>query len=373
MGSKRSMLRNGLGEALDKAVFRKKRFVDLFTGSGAVAWHVAQRYEVPVLASDLQDFAVALALGVIGRDKVSVLSQWQFKWIGAAHEALVEDPLYSDAIELQNSLSSSPIADVALAARILCERSESAFCRAYGGWYYSPLQSLTIDALRKAAANIEQKDVAVAGLIQAASVCAASPGHTAQPFKSDTRAAPFLKESWLKDVTAISEKATEQIGSKFALVRGTAIKSDALKAAEMLSDGDLVFLDPPYSSVHYSRFYHVLEAVAQNHVGSVSGHGRYPLPSERPKSDFSVPTKAVGAFEELMRTIASTGASAMVTFPAGSASNRLSGDQVREISGDLFNIAEEKVSSRFSTMGGDRRHRSARQDAEELILTLSPR
>ena len=73
-----------------------------------------------------------------------------------------------------------------------------------------------------------------------------------------------------------------------------------------------------------------------------------------------------------MKIIAERGASALITFPAGHSSNGLSGHRVREISGELFHIEEEKVSSRFSTLGGDRRHRSARQDAEELILTLRP-
>jgi hypothetical protein len=36
-------------------------------------------------------------------------------------------------------------------------------------------------------------------------------------------------------------------------------------------------------------------------------------------------------------------------------------------------IAEEAVTSRFSTLGGDMRHRNARMDAKELILTLIPR
>lgn len=66
MGSKRAMLRNGLGEALDRAITDKGRFVDLFAGSAAVSWHVAQRYSIPVFASDLQQFSVALALGVLG-------------------------------------------------------------------------------------------------------------------------------------------------------------------------------------------------------------------------------------------------------------------------------------------------------------------
>lgn len=373
MGSKRSMLLNGLGEALNRAIPGKRRFVDLFTGSAAVACHVAERYPVPVLASDLQQYSVALANGLLSRDGLMTSDHWRLTWFEDAQRIIERDPLHNAFKTLQLSLETGPIAELAVMARELASQSSSDFCRAYGGWYYSPLQALMLDALRKTADGSDGRSIALASLVQAASICAASPGHTAQPFKPDTRAAPFLREAWLKDIKVTVNRAASQVACRHAQVRGAAITADALDVAATLEDGDLAFLDPPYSSVHYSRFYHVLEALARDRVGEVSGHGRYPAPSERPQSEFSVPTKADVAFHKLMKVIADTGASAMVTFPAGKASNRLSGFRVREISEDLFRIEEEKVSSRFSTLGGDRRHRSARQDAEELILTLRPK
>src|SRR5437764_313563 len=69
MGSKRAMLRNGLGTLLEQEISTATRFVDLFTGSATVANHVAQKFDVPVLASDLQSYSIALASAVIGRTK----------------------------------------------------------------------------------------------------------------------------------------------------------------------------------------------------------------------------------------------------------------------------------------------------------------
>jgi adenine-specific DNA-methyltransferase len=69
MGSKRAMLRNGLGALLEQEVPTATRFVDLFTGSAAVASHVAQNFDVPVLAADLQTYSVALANAVIRRQR----------------------------------------------------------------------------------------------------------------------------------------------------------------------------------------------------------------------------------------------------------------------------------------------------------------
>ncbi len=48
MGSKRSMLLNGLGELLTEESKDAKRFIDLFSGSGAVATFVAKRFPIEV-------------------------------------------------------------------------------------------------------------------------------------------------------------------------------------------------------------------------------------------------------------------------------------------------------------------------------------
>lgn len=70
MGSKRAMLGNGLGELLGSEVPAARRFADLFAGSAAVAIHVACRYDVPVLAFDLQSYSSVLAGAVIKRQAV---------------------------------------------------------------------------------------------------------------------------------------------------------------------------------------------------------------------------------------------------------------------------------------------------------------
>ena len=62
MGSKRWMLENGLGNILEQNIPHYRRFVDLFAGSGVVASYVAKRSRIPVVAYDLQEFSVVLAV-----------------------------------------------------------------------------------------------------------------------------------------------------------------------------------------------------------------------------------------------------------------------------------------------------------------------
>ncbi len=67
MGSKRVMLQNGLGTLMSRIAKDSGRVVDLFSGSGAVSWHAAEKTNRPVLASDLQAYARVLAGSVIER------------------------------------------------------------------------------------------------------------------------------------------------------------------------------------------------------------------------------------------------------------------------------------------------------------------
>lgn len=371
MGSKRAMLGGALGSTLRANLTDKARFVDLFTGSGSVACYVAENFHVPVLATDLQEYGAVLARSVIGRQHSLDFESWAPRWIAAAVYRAEKSSSGLVSASLQNRLNINRIAAQAERARAICKVSDSDFVRAYGGWYFSPWQAILLDALRQEVdQSADWSDVAIAATVQAASRCVAAPGHTAQPFKAHTSAAPFLLESWLKDIIAQVTVSADQLSRRHALVSGEAYTADANEVAVSLRETDLAFLDPPYSAVHYSRFYHVLESLARGEVGEVSGSGRYPAPHERPSSAYSIPTQAENALVSLLDKVADAGATAIITFPAMQASNRLSGERIKELVRPRFTVAEARFLSRFSTLGGDQKHRSARQDTEEMILTL---
>ena len=213
----------------------------------------------------------------------------------------------------------------------------------------------------------------MAALIDVASRCAAAPGHTAQPFKPNNTAGRYLLEAWSKKIPITLKQSVNTISPLYARKKGYAKKDDAITLASELKEGDLVFLDPPYSGVHYSRFYHVLETLTANKTVTVSGKGRYPPRMERPQSKYSVQTRSENALRELLLELSRSGCSVMVTFPAESTSNGLSGTIVEQLAAEFFEIKSLKISSRFSTLGGNRKNRDARKPADELILTLSPR
>jgi adenine-specific DNA-methyltransferase len=370
MGSKRAMLGNGLGELLTRERTGAGRFVDLFTGSGSVAIYIARKYKIPVLAYDLQKYSVVLANAVISRKSaINWKPIWEL-WYRRAQNQLDADSVPKDA-----KLTQAIVANF----REWCGKQSLPITKAYGGHYFSPKQAVWIDALRSTLPDeMPDKTVALAALIQAASESAAAPGHTAQPLQPTRTAKPFLQRAWAFDIADRTKKAFEEISGRYAKEIGGAEVRDANEAAAMLREGDLAFIDTPYSGEHYSRFYHVLETIVNGECGEVSGTGRYPSQELRPRSKFSLRTQSVEALDNLLETISSRGAKAILTFPDHDCSNGLSGELVREIALEYFHVQEKTVQSDFSTMGGTRTDddeigREPRQSAEELMLILKPK
>ncbi|MEK6409862.1 MAG: hypothetical protein AABN34_23305 [Acidobacteriota bacterium] len=260
------------------------------------------------------------------------------------------------------------------------EQIELPITKAYGGHYFSACQAVCIDALRNTLPENEpDRTVALAALIQAASQCAAAPGHTAQPFQPTRTAKRYLEEAWGRDIISRTKDAFALLAGQVALRSGRAEVGDANEAAKELRERDTAFIDPPYSSVHYSRFYHVLETIACGESGEVSGVGRYPALELRPRSRYSLKSESASALDELLQTVAARGAKAILTFPDHDCSNGLCGQLVRDIAQRHFLLREQVIESKFSTLGGtgDERKgeagRAACRNANELVLVLEPR
>jgi len=252
--------------------------------------------------------------------------------------------------------------------------------KAYGGHYFSAEQAVWIDALRQSLPLREpHRTVALAALIHSASKCVAAPGHTAQPFQPTRTARPFLWQAWKIDVRDKTKEALNEIAALHARRRGVVSVSDAKELTGTLTRKDIVFIDPPYSGVHYSRFYHVLETIARGQCGVVSGTGRYPEFKDRPRSSYSVMSESREALDDLLSRVSQRRAKVILTFPSKKCSNGLSGRIVRNVARQYFSLREKQVRSTFSTLGGNSREskkgnkRHARQSARELILVMRPR
>ena len=373
MGSKRVMLQNGFGSAILEASKKSKRVVDLFSGSGAVAWYAAERVDQPVLAVDLQAYSAILANAVIGRTEALDLGELERQWLAPALRSARRSKQWK-ASGSYRGVSRSEVRR----ARDLCrDGSGGVIWSAYGGHYFSPRQALLFDwALKRLPLDESLRSAGKAALIAAASHCAAAPGHTAQPFQPTKTALPYIGTAWRKDPLDYARNWLLSISGRFAKTKGTARVADALKEAVNLDAGDLVVIDPPYSAVQYSRFYHVLEVIARWDSDlelGVAGVGRYPPSEMRPRSDFSLKTRSSQAIEELLDELGDVGCRVLITFPDAVCSNGLSGAAIADMARSRFKVKTKTVEGRFSTLGGNNSVRAARHSSAEMILSLSPR
>lgn len=372
MGSKRLMLMNGLGTTIKKEITNSKRFIDAFTGSGIVATHVAENYNVKVLAYDLQLYSTILSNAIISRKERFEWKHIWNKWESRA-KAIKKDYKIPSTKKLTKSKVNN-------SREWSAKQKELPITKAYGGHYFSPTQAVWIDSLRSTLPkNKTIKTVALSALIQAASQCVAAPGHTAQPFQPTQSAKPYLIDAWENDIVLITKNIFESLSKRSANKKGFAKVADANKMTSHLKEDDLVFIDPPYSGVHYSRFYHVLETIAQGKCGDVSGVGRYPDSKLRPRSKYSMRSESQNALDGLLKKIASRKATAILTYPEHECSNGLSGKIVKETATKYFSVRKKSVKSNFSSLGGKSNGdksaagRDAKRNADELILVLKPK
>jgi adenine-specific DNA-methyltransferase len=320
----------------------------------------------------LQAYSVVLANAVLKRQAAFDASTAWESWLRDAKGLLAYRK-----IPQSHMLTKQLVAELRawsashVAAPIVC---------AYGGHYFHPRQALWLDRLRMSLPKDEPvRTVALASLVDAASSVAASPGHTAQPFRLKRSSKVYITEMWGRDVVSVVKSSFERLAKTFAKKPGYAIIQDANAFANSLDKDDLAFVDPPYAGVQYSRFYHVLEALVRGGPFGVQGAGRYPGLDFRPQSDYSKKSKASKAMAELLSTIARRRARAILTFPDRQCSNGLSGEMIKEQASAYFHAVPKYVDSRFSTLGGTNSRsesgkvRGSRQHAKEMILLLSPR
>lgn len=386
MGNKGKMLPL-LGDIISSHSKNAARIADPFCGSAAVSWFLAETTGKEVISGDIQTFAVARARAVIERTEpvnpTSMLNYW------FARAKVVVD---SVASHFPNHLKSiePDLTKPALIKRIVTQSRN--FCRdilpvvfqdfegewpiskAYGGHYYSPAQALVFDALRQTLpSDSAKRKIALAALVEAASKAAASPGHTAQPFQPTESSAKYIIEAWLRDPWVLVRSAVEDIAGRTANTAGRGIVGDFTKSISQLQAGDIVFADPPYSGVHYSRFYHVLETITRGTEFEPEGRGRYPAIADRPSSAFSKKTEASSAAKKLIESCAERNLLLVLTFPTEDASNGLKANDFIEMGKSVYSeIQAEEVQTDFSTLGGNKKHRAARKSCGESIISFIP-
>lgn len=385
MGNKSKML-PVLGEVLFEYSKNARHIADPFCGSASVSWFLAQNTDKAVIAGDIQSYAVARAKAVIERVEVFDPDDMLNKWFLLAVEKVQEianyfpnelnsfNPDWSDPIRIEKTvLKCRNFCSKVLPVVLRLVGGAWPLTKAYGGHYYSPAQALMLDALRQTVPNHNHFNaVAMAALVEAASLAAASPGHTAQPFQPTKTSAPYIVEAWKRDPYALVSSSVAEIAAMAARNAGSSLIGDFEETISLLEPEDVVFADPPYSGVHYSRFYHCLETITRGKEFEPEGVGRYPSLHERPSSAFSKKSEAFEASRNLLLKCFERNAILILTFPE-QGSNGLKATDFIDLGKKIYSrVNIEVVESDFSTLGGNKKNREARQKCNELIMCFIP-
>ena len=197
-------------------------------------------------------------------------------------------------------------------------------------------ESGEIDELQSRGPNPERKKVHyLSALLHAASVSTSGTSHFAQPrhLSKDAELRAMARRRKI-DVFSLFEEFSREILSTVRRTRyaegnrcfvgdyrSLVVGSQEQCRFRLPERPDLVYLDPPYTADHYSRFYHVLEVLARydypvlekDSSGAVV-RGRYPEIRRRFRSGFCRPASVEGEFRQVIRAAAGSGAKLVVSY-----------------------------------------------------------
>lgn len=378
MGAKTRVLPGFLDRAIADAAPAGATVVDLMTGSGVVAAHCARRYRV--IASDVQEYAAAIARSLIEQsaetvaalrempDALAVLEP-AFRGELAALEELFAPALAREAALLER-LDASPTDPAARNAyRTFLEAPESFYgdearsllspasleARArdpsvrpcclvtaiYAHVYFGLRQSIVLDALRAAILDLPAlsrgeravRDHCLSALLHVASRSTSGTSHFAQPrhLRKDSELLAVARRRRI-DVLAELAAASKELLS-FVLSHpyrdgNRVLRADyrswidpATGAFDFGEPVDLIYLDPPYTADHYSRFYHALEVIArydypplERDARGQALRGRYPSIETRHQSSFCSKLSVEEAFRQAILASARAGAKLIISY-----------------------------------------------------------
>ena len=202
------------------------------------------------------------------------------------------------------------------------------FTLTYIGGYFGAKQSMEIDSIRFAIDTMlgegsmskSDWDHACAALCAACCACSTTTGHFAQYLTPNTRnLARFIAQ---RNRSLISDWRArfEHIANKNPIRhrhKNKIYRMDAISLLRYLrryrAKPKIVYADPPYTSDHYSRYYHLYETLILYDYPETASKGRYR--PDRFWSEFCYKRKAEQAFEELIRSTSELGATLILSYP----------------------------------------------------------
>jgi adenine-specific DNA-methyltransferase len=375
MGSKREIL-EFIISSIQELNIESEWFCDLFSGTSIVG--AALRDEFNILSNDIQSYSEVFAktyfsnlnrivdpeeLIVIKRNAIILVEEFHTKYpnLNFDYEKV------SDFSTLQN----------------LENQQQSLFCRTfdigfhlfvkyYSGTYWSYEQCVWIDSIRAVADEYidrpEYRNLILSSLIFAMSYTSQSTGHFAQYRDVTESNMEDILIYRTRDIWTLFEKKFLELISELNYETPNQYKIttlDYLDCLRIIEENTIVYADPPYSFVHYSRFYHAIETLVCYDYPKIKYKGRYR--ENRHQSPFCKKTEVKEAFTKMFECINSRSSHLILSY---SNNGMITLEEIIELGKRVFNDNYEcQVRSKdylHSKMG---RSDKNRMNVEELVIT----
>jgi adenine-specific DNA-methyltransferase len=371
MGSKRGIL-DYVIECIDD-VYDGGRLCDLFAGTSILSGALGQL--IPMHSNDIQVYSSVLA------------NTYLNGYISLENSTNILDQIEKQAITYTNdfnqyypNLRFSYYDDMPIEEFVKVEKRQQSlinedftkisyhlFTKYYSGTYWSFDQCVTIDSLRRVADDYVGTPtyfLTLSSLIYAMSYCSQSTGHYAQYREANA-------ESSKNDILTYRQRnILDYFRSKFLQLKDfnrpnkiehKITSLDYRSCLDLIDPDSLIYADPPYAFVHYSRFYHALETLVKYDFPTVAHKGRYR--TERHQSPFGHKKQVKEAFHSLFNmalekrsnVILSYSNTGMITLPEIVA-------MARSNMGLRYDVSQREIHHTHSTMGrNDDKHKSVKE------------
>ena len=319
---------------------------DLFSGSASLAGAIGQ--QITVHSNDIQSYSSVLANtynrsyknGEVPTSEV-VYSQAQKIYKKNARE-LGLSVTYDKNMSLDDFNEIEAIQKSLI--NVEFEREWHLFLKNYSGTWWSSDQCLWIDSFREVCENYKNTPIyfpLLSSLMFAMAYASQGTGHYAQ--YRDAKTQSSLTDILIYRKRSISdyfirkyEELLKYLPSKPPRLNHIATNLDYKDCLDSF-EGGLVYADPPYCFVHYSRFYHALETVVLYDYpnlqikGGKLVKGRYR--ENRHQSPFCIKTKVENAFKDLFNGVKKSNSSLVLSY---SNTGMISLDKLNSLVKDIF-------------------------------------
>ncbi len=202
------------------------------------------------------------------------------------------------------------------------------FTGAYAGGYIGLKQATEIDSLRFAIDSLACQNLInadthrwmILALCRALARVANTTGHFAQylAVKEHTKhrfLAKRRRSIWLEWQSALDGMYPH--GTKEWRRTNRVFRSEAIHLLRRLSrhkvQPSVVYCDPPYTSDHYSRYYHLVETLLLYDYPKIESKGQYR--PDRFYSSFSIKTQVYQAFKDLIKAASQLKSTLVLSYP----------------------------------------------------------